>query len=181
MADINKPYLQWALIITLLLSSGIAIFVNRTLFLNTSTHELTAAKKKWAAQNITHYRLTLNYSTFNNCQQEVEIKNEKVIAVKQNTCSTIPLQGISHLFTEIESADNGEKCGPNGCACDGPVRIDANYDAKYGYPNQLSFKLKSEQRWQYFDYWKNQFSGGACTLVGFVNNKITVSDFSTIQ
>jgi Family of unknown function (DUF6174) len=181
MAGINKAYLTWAVIITLFLTSGIAIFANRKLFLNTPTHELTAAKKKWAAQNITHYRLTLNYSIFNNCQQEVEIKDDKVIAVKQNTCSTIPLQTMTHLFSEIESAANGEKCGPNGCACDGPVRIDANYDAKYGYPNQLDFKLKPEQRWQYFDYWKNQLSGGACTLVGFVGNKITVSAFTPIQ
>ncbi|BAY24153.1 hypothetical protein NIES2100_39460 [Calothrix sp. NIES-2100] len=181
MADINKPYLGWALIITLFLSSGIAIFANRTLFSKTSTHELAAAKKKWTAQNITHYRLTLNYSTFNNCQQEVEIKDDKVIAVKQNSCSTIPLQTITQFFTEIESAANGEKCGPNGCACDGPMRIDANYDPKYGYPNQLDFKLKPEQRWQYIDYWKNQLSGGYCTLIGFVGNKITVSKFTAIE
>ena len=181
MADINRPYVKWALIITLFLSSGIAIFANRTLFWNTSTHQIAAAKKKWAAQNITHYLLTLNYSGYNNCQQEVEIKDKTIIAVKQNTCETRPLQTIATLFAEIEYAASGEKCGPNGCACDGPVRIDANYDAKYGYPTQLDFRLKSEQRWQYFDYWKNQFSGGACTLVGFVGNKITVSNFKAIQ
>lgn len=180
MSDINKPYLQWAIIISLLLSGGIAIFTNRALLINLSTHELTAAKKKWQAQNIQHYQATLNYSS-HNCQQEVEIKDDKIIAVKKNTCQTIPLHTITNLFTEIESAANGEKCGPNGCACDGPVRIDANYDPKYGYPIQLVFKLKPEQRWQYFDYWKNQFSGGYCTLVGFVGHKVEVSKLITIR
>lgn len=180
MAVMNKPDLRWALIITILLTSGIAVFANYTFFGNTSIKQITAAKKKWDAQNVTHYRLTLNYS-HHDCQQEVEIKEQKVIAVKQNTCSTILPQSITDLFSQIESAVDGEECGPNGCACDGPVRIDAIYDAKYGYPNQLEFRLKSEQRWLYFDYWRNQFLGEYCTLIGFVNRKITVSAFTPIK
>lgn len=180
MAVMNKPALRWALIITILLTSGIAIFTNYTLFSNTSIKQLTAAKKKWEAQNVTHYRLTLNYSQ-HNCQQEVEIKEQKVIAVKQNTCSTIPPQTVTDLFTQIESASNREECGPNGCACDGPVRIDAIYDAKYGYPNQLEFRLKPEQRWLYFDYWRTQFLGEYCTLIGLAGKKITVRGFTPIQ
>jgi hypothetical protein len=180
MAGINKSYLQGVLIITILLTSGIAIFAKSTFFSNTSINQLAAAKKNWAAQNVTHYRLTLNYSQ-HDCQQEVEIKEQKVIAVNQNTCSTIPPQTVTDLFTQIESAANGEECGPNGCACDGPVRIDAIYDAKYGYPNQLDFRLKPEQRWLYFDYWRTQFLGEYCTLIGFVNRKITVSAFTPIK
>ncbi|MBD2355005.1 hypothetical protein H6G41_10280 [Tolypothrix sp. FACHB-123] len=180
MSNINKPYLGWVITIALLLGSGIAIFANRTLFLNSSNQELTAARKKWEAQSINHYQVTLNYPN-HNCQQEVEIKDNTVIAVKKNTCQTIPLKTITHLFTEIESAVNAEKCGPNGCACDGPVGIDANYDHKYGYPIKFEFKLKPEQRWQYFDYWKNQLSGGYCTLVGFVGHKVEVSSLTTIR
>lgn len=182
MAVMNTPNLRWLLIITIFLTSGIAIFANYRSFGSTSINQLVAAKKKWDAQNVKHYRLTLNYSQ-HDCQQEVEIKDQKVIAVKhkQNTCSTIPPQTVANLFTQIESAANGKECGPNGCACDGPVRIDAIYDAKYGYPNQLDFRLKPEQRWLYSDYWRTQFLGEYCTLIGFVGKKITVSGFSPIQ
>jgi hypothetical protein len=180
MAVMNKPNLRWLLLITILLTSGIAIFANYKSFGSTSINQLTAAKKKWDTENVKHYRLTLNYSS-HDCQQEVEIKDEKVIAVKQSTCPTIPPQTVAQLFNQIETAAKGEECGPNGCACDGPMRIDAIYDAKYGYPTQLDFKLKPDQRWLYFGYWRSQILGEYCTLIGFTGRKITVSGFTPIQ
>ncbi|MFH7030109.1 MAG: hypothetical protein ACHBN1_33305 [Heteroscytonema crispum UTEX LB 1556] len=84
------------------------------------------------------------------------------------------------MFKQIESFADGKKCGPNGCACDGPIAVNAIYDAQFGYPRQLQTSLKPEKRWLYPDYWKNTFTG-ICTLIGFIDQKITVSAFSPID
>ncbi|MBD2338584.1 hypothetical protein H6G64_16540 [Calothrix sp. FACHB-156] len=180
MVRINKIRLNWLFII-LFLTGSIALFTNNASFGDTSSNRLAKAQKKWNDQNISHYRLTINYSSHNNCQQEIEIKNEKVIAVKQNNCSTIPAQTISELFQQIQASEDGTKCGPNGCACDGPVDIHTKYDAQYGYPYQLEMELASNKRWQYLDYWRNQMQGLPCTMIGFINQKITVTNFTPIQ
>ncbi|MDZ7963211.1 MAG: DUF6174 domain-containing protein [Aulosira sp. DedQUE10] len=181
MVNKNKAKVNWLFII-LFLTSGIAIFANNASFGDTSSNRLAEAQKKWNAQNVSHYRLTLHYSSFHdNCQQEVEIKDEKVIAVKQNTCPTIPAQTITELFEQIESSADGTKCGPNGCACDGPVDVNATYDAQYGYPLQLEMELAPNKRWLYLDYWRNQVQGLPCTMIGFINQKITISKFTPIS
>jgi Family of unknown function (DUF6174) len=180
MVRINKAQLNW-LLITLFLTSSIAIFANNTFFGDTSSNRLEEAQKKWNAQDISHYRLTLNYTSHDNCQQEVEIKDEKVIAVRQNNCLTIPTQTITELFQQIQSSADGTKCGPNGCACDGPVDVNATYDSEYGYPRQLEMELAPKKRWLYLDYWRNQVQGKSCTLIGFVNQKVTVSNFTPIR
>lgn len=180
MAVINQSRLQWLAIVILFAISGLALYGDRVLLFNSSTNQLAAAKQKWVTQAVEHYRLSINYFHLN-CQQEVEIKDEKVIGVRKNTCSTIPVQTITDLFNQIKSKADGKECGPNGCACDGPLGVDAIYDDQFGYPRQVEIRLQPEKRWLYFNSLNDIFPGRMCTAVGFIDQKITVREFSPIQ
>jgi hypothetical protein len=174
MVMINKSSLQVISMLTLLAIGGVALFGDSTLLSNSSKNQLEVAKERWNKQAIQHYRLSLNYSHLN-CQQDVEIKDDKVVTVRENTCETIPGKTVTELFGKIESLADGKECGPNGCACDGPLGVDAVYDAKFGYPRQVEIKLKPEKRWQYFEYWQGFFTQSYCTLIGLSDQKITVT------
>lgn len=182
MTFFNQSYRRGLLIVTSAALGSIALFgISTFLLASSKAHQLTAAKKKWVRQPVPHYRLSINYSTYDDCQQEVEVQNEKVIAVRQNTCPTIPALTVTDLFKQVESSASSKQCGPNGCACDGRIGVDTIYDAQFGYPSQVEIRLKPEERWLYKESWNNLFAGRECTLIGFIDQKITVRAFSPIQ
>jgi hypothetical protein len=173
MTNFDKFNLQIIIIIGLIVIGGVALFGDRTVLSNYSNNQLELPKQKWNKQAVKNYRLILSYSHFN-CQQDLEIKDEKIVTVRQNNCATIPGKTVTDLFGKIESLADGKECGPNGCACDGPLGVNAIYDAKFGYPRQVEIKLQPEKRWQYFEYWQGFVTQNYCTLIGFNNQKITV-------
>lgn len=176
----HSLYPRWITILMLLSIGGVAFWSHQLFLKNYSQHQLAQAQKNWQTQAISHYRLKINYSAPDNCQQEVEIKNEKVIAIKQNTCASIPALTVTDLFQEIASSADSQKCGPNGCACDGPVSVNATYDNKFGYPRQLEISLAHQKRWLYFHNLSNIYPGRSCTLIGFIGKKINVIAFTPI-
>src|SRR5215212_12022835 len=80
--------------------------------------ELRAARGRWTASKLAHYQLDLRYGALGYCRQSIEIKNEHVVAVLENTCSE-PAPTVTGLFDQIERAiDTSQgRCGPNGCDC----------------------------------------------------------------
>jgi hypothetical protein len=176
----NKFLIIGGLIITLLAINGVVLAKQGVFSPDKSPEQLIAAKQKWQKNAVSHYRLTLNYSELNDCQLKVEIKNGKVISRQKNTCSTIPsVQTVTDLFQHIESANN-QKCGPNGCACDGPLAVDVVYDSQLGYPRQIQMRLQPQKRWLYYDSVQDIFPGRLCTLIGFLNQEISVREFTAI-
>jgi len=177
----NKYRLFGGLIVTVLAINGVVLANQETFSQDKSLEKLTIAKQKWQGKAVSHYRLTLHYSHLNDCQQQIEIKDEKVISRQKNTCATIPsVQTITDLFHHIESANN-QKCGPNGCACDGPVAVNVIYDSQLGYPRQIEMQLQSQKRWLYYDSVEDFYPGRLCTQIGFINQKISVSEFTHIE
>jgi hypothetical protein len=172
--------LRWIILSLILVISGAAYLSNQLVLSNLSKHQLTLAKKTWNKQGISHYRLTLNYSSPEKCQQELEIKADKIVSVKQNTCISIPPLNINELFKKIEAIADGKQCGPNGCACDGTIGVNANYDSQFGYPLRVVTTLQREKRWLYFNSLNDIYPGIPCTLIGFMNQEITVSKFTPI-
>ncbi|WP_427161957.1 DUF6174 domain-containing protein [Aliinostoc sp. HNIBRCY26] len=176
----GKPVpLRMITILSVFSIAGVAIFSHQLFWKHYFQNRLTQAKKTWETQAVSHYRLQINYSAPFNCQQEVEIKNEKVIAVGKNTCASVPLVTVSELFQEISSIADGNKCGPNGCICDGQLGFKATYDNHFGYPNQLEISLDRQHQWLNFRP-LNDHSGKYCTLIGFVGKRISVSGFTPI-
>lgn len=176
----HKFRLMGGLILTVLAISSVALAHQGTFSQDKLPEQLTAAKQKWQKNSVSHYRLTLNYSHLNDCQQDVEIKDEKVISRQKNTCSEIPsVQTVTELFQHIESANNQE-CGPNGCVCDGPLAVNVVYDSQLGYPRQIEMRLQPQKRWLYYDSVEDFYPGKMCTLIGFPKQNIYVSKFTPI-
>ncbi|HEY9636178.1 MAG TPA: DUF6174 domain-containing protein [Coleofasciculaceae cyanobacterium] len=182
MAFFNQSRRKWLLTVTSAALGGLTLFGICAFSLNSSeTNQLAAAKKTWNSRSVSHYRLSLKSSSPVDCQQEVEIQNEKVTVVRKNTCSTLPAMTVKDLFNKVASLADGKQCGPNGCACDGRLDVDAIYDPQFGYPRQLEIRLKPKNSWLDFDSWNGIFTGKACTAIGFVEQKITVIGFSPIE
>jgi hypothetical protein len=140
--------------------------------------ELEAARSRWAARPFSRYRLTVDSTLLKRpCRQEVEVRDEEVVAVLENVClndaawDTPPAVAVTDLFQSIESSIVRRTCGPNGCRCDGVVYVDVAYDDRLGYPLHIRPFLKGD--------WATvpTFSpGGPCTILGteFRETRMTV-------
>src|SRR5215213_2636329 len=111
--------------------------------------ELRAARGRWAASKLAHYQLDLRYGALGYCRQSIEIKNERVVAVLENTCSE-PVPTVDGLFDQIERTirTSQGRCGPNGCDCDGTISVIAEYDSRMGYPCTKGITLDPLARWR---------------------------------
>ena len=137
--------------------------------------ELSAARSRWAMRPFSHYRLDLKYGMLGYCKQSIEIKDEQVVAVLQNTCVE-PAPTVNDLFDRIErdiTALDGH-CGPNGCACDGTIVVSATYDPQLGYPHSKRVDLDPAARWRFPDYWQHRLAGKLCTSWDIGREVITV-------
>jgi len=174
MEDRGRGYLMSALVaggVVVLLVCGL-LMLRLAPF---NTLELSAARSRWAMRPFSHYRLDLEYGMLRYCRQSVEIKDERVVAVLQNTCAR-PAPTVNELFDRIERdlmALSGN-CGPNGCACDGTIVVSATYDAQLGYPHSKRVALDSVARWRFPDYWRRRLAGKLCTSWDMGREVITV-------
>jgi hypothetical protein len=137
---------------------------------------LAASRGLWDRRAFSRYRLVTEHTGgLAVCRQEVEVLDERVVARFVNTCPRSPLT-VGQLFLEIEryNLTIGGQCGPNGCACDGPIEVDVTYDRRLGYPRRIEVRSKPERRWLYLEYWRRLVSGGGCTLIGFSGPTIEV-------
>jgi len=137
--------------------------------------ELRAARARWAASKLAHYRLDLRYGVLGYCRQSIEVKDERIVAVLENTCSE-PAPTVDGLFDQIERTIkiSQGRCGPNGFDCDGTISVIAEYDARLGYPRTKGITLEPLARWRYTDYWKRRLAGRLCSLLDLGREVITV-------
>lgn len=161
--------------IALLTITGI-IGINH--YTQSPAYQLATAKKRWATGGRPeHYQLKIKQVREASCQQELEIKNEQVIAaIKQKDCQSMPDYTVANLFNLIESNLEEEKCGPNGCECDGKFVVNAKYDRATGYPKQVELDLKkSFSLLQLLQAVLPQNQSSACTLIGTQRVNLRVS------
>lgn len=163
---------RWALISAVLLAcAGLGV----ALGLGAPRSGLAAARARWAERGYGHYRLaTAHTGGLLACRQDAEIMGERVLRVLANSCPRAPMT-VAGLFLEIERYNIaiGGQCGPNGCACDGPIAVEARFDPQLGAPTHIAVASQPQRRWQYLAYWRGLLSGG-CTLVGFSGPTIEV-------
>ncbi len=137
--------------------------------------ELRAARGRWAALHLSHYRLDLRYGALGYCRQSVEVQDARVVAVLENTCLE-PAPTVDDLFDQIEHAITTSQghCGPNGCDCDGTISVLAEYDPQMGYPRTKGIALEPLARWRYPDYWKRRLAGSLCSSLDLSHEIITI-------
>jgi hypothetical protein len=139
----------------------------------TPARDLAAAQRRWETRSFSRYRMVLETQAFGACRYEVEIHNERVTAILQRSCLS-PAPTVTDLFRAIQQQIGDERCGPNGCSCDGPIGAEVVYDPHLGYPTELLVRPQPQQRWRYPSYWKRVIFGGGCTLIGWIGQRTTV-------
>jgi hypothetical protein len=163
---------------SLIAGSLVALIVGGAILLprfSFSTLELEAARQRWATRPFSHYRLMLEYGEWGYCRQSIDIQNNHVVTVLQDTCAT-PAPTIDELFDRIEQdmlALSG-RCGVNGCGCDGTIVVSAGYDPRYGYPRFKRVGLNPEARLWFPEYWRRRFEGSMCSQRQLARDNITV-------
>jgi hypothetical protein len=135
--------------------------------------DLAAAQRRWEARPFSRYRMVIETQAFGSCRYEVEIHDEQVTAILQRSCLS-PAPTVTDLFQLIRQHIDEGSCGPNGCACDGPIGAEVIYDPQLGYPRELLVRPQPQLRWRYPNYWKRVLFGGGCTLIGWIGQRTTV-------
>jgi hypothetical protein len=112
-----------------------------------------AAKSRWAAAAIAHYRLTT--LSGNPCRLDVEVRDERVVRVfRQDACSH-PARTVTTLFEVIERAVSPlYTCAPPSCACRHVVTVYALYDEQLGYPHKVAVRVERESNWRERPFWR---------------------------
>lgn len=162
-----------AVLVLLCLAAGWAVIASprpdpMTQALALMRADLAQARQRWTAAPVAHYRLemTIRHQPMgtSSCTYAVEVQTEQIVQIDVNTCQE-ELRSISALFDHIQffiDSYGGTACGPNGCACDGPVGVDAVYDTQLGYPRRVVFGPAH----QYAHLFRTN-EDGFCTLVGY--------------
>jgi Family of unknown function (DUF6174) len=95
---------------------------------------LDAAQQRWDRRSFSHYRLTIEREQMvHKCQQSLEIRNEKIVAVLEDVCHTDPLS-VSGLFTLLRNDLTPSICDDEACLCRTLYQISPTYDESLGYP-----------------------------------------------
>jgi hypothetical protein len=118
---------------------------------------IAAAKERWAANPVSHYRMVIDAG--NPCRLEVEVRDERVAAVLHEDPCGHPVRTVSDLFKMIERAPSPlYTCAPPSCACRNIITINALYDERLGYPRHIAVLVERETNWRSMRFWRYVWS-----------------------
>jgi hypothetical protein len=121
--------------------------------------ELASARSRWAARSFSEYRLVIEDDN-GQCHQNVAIQDETIVTRFQNDCRFQP-RTVTNLFRLIEAIQPSTyRCVDYGCACDTVMSVRTAYDARFGYPTEITFQWNVKANWRNVDYWKYTWSTG---------------------
>ncbi|MDX2214088.1 MAG: DUF6174 domain-containing protein [Oculatellaceae cyanobacterium bins.114] len=140
------------------------------------------AQQHWNTHKPDRYRLMVKYQTLSDlpgCEQAVEVQQEAIARVLQDTCQNqlnlVPPMTVSDIFVRFYPQATEQTCGPNGCQCDGVIRVHATYDHQLGYPRQIESRL--ERDWFNPLHWQLNHP---CTSIGFIGERIEVVSLESL-
>jgi hypothetical protein len=120
--------------------------------------EVRAAQRRWEQGRPAHYQLRIE-ETYRRaymearCTQEIEVRDEAVAAVIQNTCPSPP-QTVTRLFQQLQQSVEPVTCITFGCACDFVGTPRAEYDPHLHHPARISLRWATVPNWQHADFWR---------------------------
>lgn len=157
----------------LLLAALVATFAWQ---LDAPRRELRAARARWLAAPIEHYRLVVRMRGWGGCSQDAEVRNERVVLINSNGCRYFSPRTVSTLFVEAERFLSAPELGAGcrrgipgrDCACYAPYQVQIEYDPVHGFPSQLQATLKGYapnrmhvHYWRYLlTHWREPACGG---------------------
>ncbi len=177
----------WLTVAAGVLAALIAAIALMWLLTSASPPGAAGPRALWAARGFTRYQITLLHGGLVACRVVAEVDGSQVVRRSDypstGSCNNVPIT-VEDLFSAIDTiAAHGPRCGPNGCACDGPIELTVNYDVKLGYPTLIDDHLRPDLRWQYPDYWVSLLPvpSRGCTLVGYLGQKIEVESLTPLR
>jgi uncharacterized protein DUF6174 len=156
MRRLKLPAARYLLIAALALALGCGLIVTFGPALPLSS-PIAAAKERWAASPVSHYRMVVEAG--NPCRLEVEVRDEHVAAVLREDPCGHPVRTVSDLFKMIERAPSPlYTCAPPSCACRNVITIYALYDQRLGYPHRVAVLVERETNWRSMRFWRYVWS-----------------------
>jgi Family of unknown function (DUF6174) len=134
-------------VLLLVALAAIGLFGARVPSAVARTESWQQAQQRWAARPFTHYRMVMQAPSW--CSMDLEIQDERVVEVHQNTCPSAP-QSVTELFSMVKQLnDQADRtyCGPVGCECTEQRFANTIYDAQFGYPRTISLRRIRATNW----------------------------------
>ncbi len=120
--------------------------------------ELERARDLWLAQKLQEYRIVVQQQIgAATCQQDIEVRGERIVDVRQNNCGQPATWTASHLFAWVSQLKRqGTQCYPSEqlCACRLFQSTTATYDPQRGYPQHVVYSLRMQPNLISRDYWQ---------------------------
>lgn len=123
--------------------------------------ELVAARARWAGNALARYRLVVREETAGGgCRQDVQVQDERIVAVLQNQCVRLPSWTVSNLFVWAAGLERrSARCYPSDvtCVCYAIYTADTRYDPQLGYPQQITYQWRLETNWAHIGHWQRLY------------------------
>jgi hypothetical protein len=150
---------------------------------NPGQASLDDARARWAARPFDNYQIAIRNSMPPlACDAEYVIVDQTVSQV----ISTVPsaetcaysLDTVEQLFSYLESFKAGD-CGPNGCDCDGQIRLRVAYHQELGYPLHFeSYLYRPVNLFEQLNPFRKSYP---CTLVGWIGDDFEVISLTPLH
>lgn len=115
--------------------------------------QLREAEERWQSQRPAHYRLEIDAGA--PCRLDVEIRNERVVAIFHRDSCGYPARTISDLFGVIRRAGPSvSTCAIPYCACRNIIGVYALYDPQQGYPMLIGVHSERIANWTKPAFWQ---------------------------
>jgi hypothetical protein len=119
-----------------------------------------AALRRWQAQPIAHYLLRTGEEVGGHlCGQTVEVRDEAIVRILENTCTHPTLWTISWLFDYAGRSQAAvDRCAryesDTGCICRDAVDVQVDYEPAGSYPRSITTRQAWRAAWQGMGYWR---------------------------
>lgn len=117
------------------------------------------AERVWYAQPRHHYRMVIRQRTRTGvCEQDLEIRDERVQTVHLNQCAQPPIWTVPRLFSWVKQLGHPSGlCYPSSlqCTCRVSAHLEVTFDPQSGYPAQVRYEWGLRPNWENVDYWQS--------------------------
>ena len=116
----------------------------------TRAEQRAKAMSLWESRPFSHYQLVMRAPAW--CRLDIEIWDERVVTVFQNTCPNGP-RTVTDLFDLIGQLDGDPEtrhCAPGGCECIEVQFPQVVYDNEFGFPRTIQLRRQREPNWPLF-------------------------------
>jgi hypothetical protein len=162
-----------AICMALLLASGVGLLLRSHPSSSASrARQLAEARDLWLSRSVPHYRLVMRAPSW--CRLDVEIQDERVVHVFENSCPTSPrtVTGLFDMIAQLDQTADTIFCAPRGCECTEVRYIRATYDAEMGFPRTIRLRRERQTNWP--NLWDYMVSHG-------LPNCLTPRDLDLVQ